>query len=464
MRQRKNERGQVLVLTVLFLGALFGFAAIALDGGNIYADRRSAQAAADSASLAGALAVMRGYSHGNVVKVSENRAVRNGYADVAGKTDVWVFWPPCGGVTACPPSVSPHPYADNSNYVQVIITNRMDTILAHLFYSGPFQHTVEATAHAGRNETLAPGYAVYADNPTACPGIEFAGSLDAVVSGGGSILSNSSASCGCGGPNTGSGYGHGGGSATVVDPTGRAGIFSVGCWEDGTLDYNLPGGGGPSDGAGQEYVDPPPLPDCTGLPYFGDQSFTGGNHTLFPGRYNSISGGGSAIIILSPGIYCLEGSASGGGNLALSMGATSDLIGPDPVAPSPKGVMLYLTDTAGGVQMLGDGLVQLAAGDPSGASTPALVDASGEDWRGMLFYVHPNNTNEIDLRGGADSAYTGTIYAPGSHCEMHGDAGVVAFNTQMICDTVLITGNGTMEVNFDPARLYHREDRIELTH
>lgn len=449
MRNGKNERGQVLVLAVLMLGGLLGFSAIALDGGNIYADRRSAQAAADSASMAGALAVARGWGSSQVSKQAFFRAAANGYANDANTT-----------VTVRRPPVSPHPYAGNWNYVHVTITHRLDTILAHLFFGGAFRHTVESTGHASINETLAPGYAVYADNPTACPGIEFAGSLTAVVSGGGSILANSSASCGCGGPNSGSGYGHGGGTATVVDPTGRAGIFSVGCWEEGTLNYSLPGGGGPSDNAGQEYVDPPPLPNCSGLPDFtalGDRSFNGGYNVLPPGRYDSIAAGANATVELSPGIYCLEGTLSGGGgDLALSIGATANFIGVD--------VMIYLTDTAGGIQMLGDGIVQLASGDPSGPNIPVLVDASAEDWRGMLFYAHPNNTNEIDLRGGADSYYTGTIYTPGSGCEMHGDAGVVAFNSQLICDTVLVTGNGTIEVNFDPARLYKREDMVELTH
>ncbi|MGH2607023.1 MAG: pilus assembly protein TadG-related protein, partial [Anaerolineales bacterium] len=343
MTRRKRERGQVLVLAVLMLGALFGFGAIALDGGNIYADRRSAQAAADTASMAGALAVMRGYGVNQVKRVAELRAERNGYPIVAGKTSVTVNWPPA----------SPHPYAGNWNYIQVIITNRLDTILAHLFYGGAFRHTVEATAHAARNETLAPGYAVYADNPTACPGIEFAGSLQADVSGGGSILSNSSA-CNCGaGDNLGAGYGHGGGTATVVDPTGRAGIFTVGCWAEGTFNYSLPGGGVPSDYAGQEYVDPPPLPDCSTLPNHttdvpSDKSYNT-SETLFPGRYDSIAAGANATVTLSPGIYCLEGSGTGGGGEALSIGATANIYGLD--------VMIYLTDTAGGIKMLGDGIV-----------------------------------------------------------------------------------------------------------
>ncbi len=447
MTNRKNERGQVLVLTVLLLGALLGFGAIALDGGNIYADRRSAQAAADSASTAGALAVMRGYGHAQVLKVAELRAERNGYANVAGKTTVTVNWPP----------VAPHPYAGNWNYVQVIITNRLDTILAHMFYRGPFQHTVQATAHASRNETLLPGYTMYADNPSACPGVRFDGSMNAVLTGGGSVLSNSTASCSCA-LNGASGVSQGNGSVTVVDPTGRSGIFSVGCWEQiGGTFTNIPA---PRPGAGQQYVDPPPLPDCSGLPDFtalGDQRFNGGAPTLVPGRYDSIATGASANLTLQPGIYCLEGTLSGGGgDLSLSIGANSGIIGP--------GVMIYLSDTAGGVQALGNGLTQLVAGDPSGPTKPELVDAAGEDWRGMLIYAHPNNTNSIYLSGGSGSEYTGTIYGPGMDCDMHGNGEAIAFNTQMICDTVLVTGAGDLSINYNPGSLYHRKDRIELFH
>lgn len=444
MRQQKNERGQVLVLTVLLLGALLGFGAIALDGGNIYADRRSAQAAADSSSMAGALAVMRGYGSSQVRRVAELRAERNGYATVAGKTTVTVNWPPA----------SPHPYAGNWNYVQVIITNRLDTILAHLFYRGPFQHTVEATAHAARNETLAPGYVVYADNPTACSGVTFSGSMNAVVSGGGSILSNSSASCACAMRGA-SGLSEGNGSV-IVSGSG-AGIFSVGCWEQ--IGASFTASPAPRPGAGQEYVDPPPVPDCSGLPDFtgdGDKMFNSSG-VLSPGRYDSIGTRSSATLTLLPGIYCLEGAlAAGGGTKALSIGADSGVIGVD--------VFIYLTATAGGIEALGNGTTQLAAGDPSGPNIPLLVDNSGEDWRGMLFYAHPNNTNDIYLSGGSDSLYTGTVYAPGMDCDMHGSGEAIDFNTQMICDTVLITGSGSLDINFNPARLYKREDRIELFH
>lgn len=443
MRNGKNERGQVLVLAVLMLGALLGFSAIALDGGNIYADRRSAQAAADSGSMAGALAVARGWGSSQVSKQALFRTAANGYANDANTT-----------VTVRRPPVSPHPYAGNWNYVHVTITHRLDTILAHLFFGGAFQQTVESTAHASINETLAPGYSVYADNPTACPGVEFDGSMNAVLTGGGSVLSNSSASCSCA-MNGASGVSQGNGSVTVLGS--NAGIFSVGCWEQvGGTFTNSPA---PRPGAGQEYIDPPPLPDCSGLTDFtgdGDKVFNSSG-VLSPGRYDSIATRSSAVLTMLPGIYCLEGAlAAGGGDNALSIGADSGIMGVD--------VFIYLTDTAGGVQSLGNGTSVILSGDPSGPNIPVLVDASGEDWRGMLFYMHPNNTNEIYLSGGSDSTYTGTIYAPGAHCDMHGNGEAINFNTQMICDTVKITGTGDLSVNFDPARLYKRKDMVELSH
>ena len=51
--KNSSEQGQVLVIIVLSLVVLFGFAALAIDGGMIYSDRRHAQNASDAASLAG---------------------------------------------------------------------------------------------------------------------------------------------------------------------------------------------------------------------------------------------------------------------------------------------------------------------------------------------------------------------------------------------------------------------------
>jgi uncharacterized membrane protein len=52
--QESSEYGQALVLIALAFVVLIGFAALAIDGGMTYSNRRIAQAASDSASLAGA--------------------------------------------------------------------------------------------------------------------------------------------------------------------------------------------------------------------------------------------------------------------------------------------------------------------------------------------------------------------------------------------------------------------------
>ena len=50
----KNEQGQAIVIMAFALIALLAFAALAIDGGNAYVERRRAQNGADAGALAGA--------------------------------------------------------------------------------------------------------------------------------------------------------------------------------------------------------------------------------------------------------------------------------------------------------------------------------------------------------------------------------------------------------------------------
>lgn len=442
----EREHGQVLVLVALVLVLLLGFAALALDGGNIYADRRSAQAAADTAALSGALAVVEGYAPWQVIQVAQYRASENGYTTSLPKMEVVVNWPP----------VAPHPYAGDWRYVQVIISHQLETIFAHFFYDGPFEHSVEAVAHARVNEDLLPGYAIYADNESACPGIEFAGSPSTTVTGGASILSNSAQGCGCSHSGA-AGLMRGNGNVQVIDPLGQAGIFAVGCWKQmgGTFVSNPP----PTGGAGSHAVELPPQPDCSALPdrrSEGDKTFNSAA-TIAPGRYDSIYISGQGVLTMQPGIYCLSGNIKNNNPpLAIQIVGQGSIIAVD--------VMIYLESSSGGIQMVGSSLTSMSAGNPSGPVVPALVDASGEDWRGMLFYAAPGNTSPIHLSGGSNSVYTGTILALDNSLTVQGNGGALGMNTQLLTDTVLLTGTGDIDVNYDPARNYQQKDGVELFH
>ena len=69
---RDSERGQAMILIVLTIVALFGFGALAIDMGQIYYARRTAQAAADSAALAAAFDAAAG---SKVAATAINRAI-----------------------------------------------------------------------------------------------------------------------------------------------------------------------------------------------------------------------------------------------------------------------------------------------------------------------------------------------------------------------------------------------------
>ncbi|TFG49119.1 MAG: hypothetical protein E4H33_02925, partial [Anaerolineales bacterium] len=65
MSSKNNESGQVMAFLAVCLVVLLGFAALAIDGGMLFSDRRHAQNAADASSLAGgsgAAYYMRGYN------------------------------------------------------------------------------------------------------------------------------------------------------------------------------------------------------------------------------------------------------------------------------------------------------------------------------------------------------------------------------------------------------------------
>src|SRR5690606_15945012 len=75
-RSNRGEKGAVLVLVAAALLVLTGMAAIAIDGGLAYNERRSTQNAADNAALAGAWALCRGE---DAAQAALDSAQLNGY-------------------------------------------------------------------------------------------------------------------------------------------------------------------------------------------------------------------------------------------------------------------------------------------------------------------------------------------------------------------------------------------------
>jgi hypothetical protein len=431
--QRNLERGQITVLFVLGIVALLGAAALAIDGGRLYFNRRAAQSAADDAAMTGALAIVRGYSNSEIGSIVLNRTAENGFDTTEEDTKVEIYWPPR----------EPNPYAGDWNYIQVIIISDTPSVFAHFVFNGPLQVTVDAIAHAVPSDELIPGYAIFGADPSACRTLVFSGNPIVNVTGGGNVGSNSNAGCDCDPEGKGGSGVNEGNIRVYVKDKGQ--ITAAGCWGS----YGSAGITWPTPEPDIQQLDMDklgkrmPIPDCSDLPQYGPSSFNG-EATISPGAYESLKFNAGADVTLMPGLYCIYGSNP----WTVETKGGSTIRG--------EGVMFYLMSTAGGWKSAGGSQIYLNA-------PTDLKDASGNQWAGMLIYAHPENTNDIILTGTSDSWYEGSVIALGSHCDVEGTGGAVAFKTQVICDTVRVNGTGDMDLFYEEERNYHYPATVELS-
>jgi Flp pilus assembly protein TadG len=144
MKRLKDESGQALIITALCMTCLFGFAALATDVGLILREKRLLQIAADSAAIAGALEL--NYSSGAVVSAAQAAAARNGYTTASNGVTT------SAGTTVTvhtPPSYGPHAGGTNTNYVEVIVSQRQSTLFMSMLGVLNMTPTVRAVALNG---------------------------------------------------------------------------------------------------------------------------------------------------------------------------------------------------------------------------------------------------------------------------------------------------------------------------
>ncbi len=149
MNQRKSsEKGQAIVLLMLGLVVLFGFTAMAIDGGMVYSQRRSAQNSADAAALAGALQMVNlkdaGYEAADNAIINSVRS--NGYKD-AQITDKYVEGP----------LYDPYGYY---YLVHVELTVKYDASFTQFVWGKILTNVVKAVARARPSQPVMNGYAI----------------------------------------------------------------------------------------------------------------------------------------------------------------------------------------------------------------------------------------------------------------------------------------------------------------
>ncbi|MCL4560279.1 MAG: pilus assembly protein TadG-related protein [Chloroflexi bacterium] len=414
-----TEKGQILILLVFGAVGLLAFAALAVDGGMIFYDRRDAQNAADAAAMAGAYALAKNPGSGltldqirtSIVEPAAlSRAADNHFQNDA-NTTVTVNYPPDES----------NIYHDNPQYIQVYITSKVDTSLIQFAYEGEVKNTVEAVAHVLPSELgpMYPGNALVSLAPHECSSFSANGDFTALLIDGGIFVNSDCSEYAVVGLSN---------AKTIKSPSltvvgGIAPTFL----SKGTIvipDINT---------GADAYSYPPgikqaPVPDCgsTAAPY--DSS----THTYSPGI---ISGGFKAKDVkLNPGIYCLTGGMMLNGGDSLE----------------GEGVMLFFT---------GSNPCDLHWNGNSNIKLSAPTEGV---YKGLVMYFDPKDfaswplSGDLKYNGNSDSYVIGTVYAPACHIKKIGTSDM-EFVGQIIGYDFANIGTADLHLTYDPNKVYETD-------
>ncbi len=409
-KQKKSEQGQVLILLTAGLITLLAFAALAIDGGRLYSEKRTIQGIADTGALTGGLYIGKHTpAEINTTVLTEalnaatTRINENGYDDSDPDVDVTVT------ITVVP--VGSYAYF----LVETEIHSTIDPTIVQLIYHDDLTVAAKSVVKVWPQVPAGFGYAMFSLAEHMCDALYFHGNANTEIIGTG-IHSNSNC------------------DESVSFEGHAVGIIGG--------DISTPGGihvqGAASFTADSTDEDAPvlampplPLPSCAGLDTDPDTYMDGGVEHYQPGIY---SGGiilvGMAQWVLDPGLYCMDG------DLQINNGVLEGY-----------GIMFYMRGSSG-IHITGGDITLTAPRDNE------LIDGAGEYWNGMLIYYAPTNTSDLVLNGNAGSYFEGTIYNPSGECQVNGSGATAAVDIQVICYNIDLIGAADLVINYNSSNHY----------
>jgi len=447
-----KEGGQALIIIALSAIGLFGIAGLAIDGSAKFSDRRHAQNAADTAAMAAALVKVNGLTAGqtdsvcstnsgwtnssfclDIIDAAWDRAEENGYDGLI-PDSVDVYSPPISG-----------PYTGSSSYVQVIITSYINTSFSRVLGINQTRNTVEAVALVREGRVLGDGAMLISYDPDPNCSTGGTGGYSVSVSGsstvnldGGGIFVNSDEVCGFTIPNCADLNIYGGSINSAGDN-----IDLGSCTFDPPITPNI-------------NQDPVSIPDDVDIPDeppecgwsasayqtgADEWHITPGHYTDFP-QY-SLNGdrivGNKKHLIMDPGVYCVSGNIQWSGTTFDSLDGSS-------------GVTIYIKKGY-------DFRINI--------NSPIILHAShsGSDYDGYLLIQDgsPTSIQSCEITGGAYLDINGMIFAPYCDITVNGGSDPTAeINAQLLGWDLKITGNNTINFNYNPDNAVHIKRRVGL--
>ncbi len=379
---RKSESGQALAVVGLGMVFLMGGAGMATDMGYLRYQQRRMQNAADSAAVAATAELL----NGDYVTAGQDDAALNGFTNGVNNVTVAVNYPPTLG-----------PYANQPDFVEVIITGTMPTFFMKAL--GYNNETVSARAvghyYSGAN-------CIYALSPTASGAINLNGSF------------SFDAACG------------------AVDDSDANQAFTMNGSGTFTTTGTMITGGLSQNGSGT--ISPTP---ATGTPPESDPLAYLTEPTVGSCNYTSYVVNGSSPATLSPGVYCngltLNGSATVtfSSGLYIIDGGTFTINGSETVTASD--VTFYLT---GGASMT-----------INGSSSDTFVAPTTGTYAGILIFQDRSDSSTATFNGSNSKEITGALYFPDAELIYNGSGPQSAY-TILVANTININGSATLNDNY----------------
>jgi len=389
---RSSERGQALILIVFAILGLFGITALAIDGGNVYADRRRAQNAVDSAALAAALGRINGE---NWVNTALQVARQNGYINDGVRSFVEVHSPPLSGAEK-----------GNIEYIQVRITSIVPTPFAAVVGRPQLMNVVEAVARSkpAVYKPIFDGAAVVSLAPSSdCDNHKaFWVHAEATLSleGGGVFVNSNNPDC-----------------ALIQQANGSIRI-------DGDFPIQVVGGYHiakpflltpfPPTAASPVSYPPPffmPKVGCGAREALLSEDGT----TMSPGNWGDIFPP-EGVTALENGVYCLDGDfIMNGGSL------------------TGGSVVIYMKN----------GRMQISGGVQLNLHAPK----TGK-YAGLLIYQPMENKNRLVLNAALGSSVIGTVLVPGAEIRIKGSDDKFGFHSQFIGYTINADGDSNVVIRY----------------
>lgn len=419
----ESECGQAILIIAGSMTVLLLAVGLAIDAGQLFVARRAIQEAADAGAYAGAVVVYQGGTQAQALEAATADVTLNDYThgDDGGNTTVTIRQPASG------------PYTGNANYVEVIISVRVNTsilpAIARAFT------TVTARAVAGA-EPLNSQYAVISletGSVNNAVSINHQGALN--ITGAGMLINSRGNQAAV---NTGNGT-----NISVVGGTIDIAGSTQSPWGTATVRTSQPQLANPFAGY--------PKPSTSGLTVHNAMPGVGGSEsgnviTIYPGVWNEeITAASNKYIKLMPGIYILKAGVNLSGNGTLCSTVIVDPNLTPKCQTSNGGVFLFNTH---------DNYPSSEVGSCNdfrltGNGRTTLFPMTTGTYAGMLIYQDDDCTNNFTISGNGELEASGTIYLPNATFDLNGNNATLS-GSQIVA-LMIDVQNGNLALDFDPS-------------